>query len=411
MSILLLVPAAAWGADGLHFAIEGLDPAVSALSYQSEGGTWQPIDPVLLQFFTEYRPHPSEVLHLRLYSDALKGTVEYPYRWDETKGTWIHGLPTVGYRITLDHMGGSGGSTHCVATTGDPLPASLVAPSRLGFTFGGYYDAREGGVQYYSSSMDGLVRWQGSRGVTLYARWRPSCYLIALQADQRTVDTLAKIHDQRLLLSTPPLTRDGYRFTGWNTREDGEGEQYAVEVPAHRNEEITLYAMWEPRAVGEGSKAQLALGSFLSLFRASEAIEHVYPYRYGGGLFIELALPSAQNFIYSFEVGVHRASSNNMWALSYLLVDGSIVAGYRFGNLDGVHLVPSLSYGVMGYLLEGSSLGSDTYASHQIGLALSLRAPLGARMAWYAKPAIKLVLEPSTAGFVTGLDGGLLIRL
>ena len=47
-----------------------------------------------------------------------------------------------------------------------------------------------------------------------------------------------------MTLSTETPTRDGYTFTGWNTKTDGTGTSYAPGDSYTANEDVTLYAQW-----------------------------------------------------------------------------------------------------------------------------------------------------------------------
>ncbi len=82
------------------------------------------------------------------------------------------------------------------------------------------------------------------------------------------------------------FTRDGYAFTGWNTRSNGRGTAYAPGDPVTLTANITLYAQWtsaytvflDPNgAAGEAVRQEIARG-------ASAAIPVVPFTRYGGVL-------------------------------------------------------------------------------------------------------------------------------
>ena len=52
------------------------------------------------------------------------------------------------YTVTFDSQGGSGGTASVTATYGSAMP-SVTPPTRTGYTFKGYYDAKSGGNKYY----------------------------------------------------------------------------------------------------------------------------------------------------------------------------------------------------------------------------------------------------------------------
>ena len=92
------------------------------------------------------------------------------------------------YTVTLDKQSGSGGTSSVTATYDKALPAPITAPTRAGYTFGGYYTAANGsGTQYYSSIgytwSDRL--WKTTSASTLYAKWTAKTCTVTLNGRQR----------------------------------------------------------------------------------------------------------------------------------------------------------------------------------------------------------------------------------
>ena len=78
---------------------------------------------------------------------------------------------TTSYTITFNKDGGSGGSSSVSAQKGQSMPYA-TAPTKKGYTFGGYYTSRNGqGTKYYSDSMSSSRSWDKTKNVTLYAYW------------------------------------------------------------------------------------------------------------------------------------------------------------------------------------------------------------------------------------------------
>ncbi|OWA35810.1 hypothetical protein B9G55_07930 [Saccharibacillus sp. O16] len=73
--------------------------------------------------------------------------------------------------VILNDNGGSGGSGSIEAVYNQPMPAAKT-PSRDRYTFDGYYDQLNGGVQYYNADLSSARSWDktGSENV-LYAHW------------------------------------------------------------------------------------------------------------------------------------------------------------------------------------------------------------------------------------------------
>ncbi|GHS88467.1 hypothetical protein FACS189487_06820 [Campylobacterota bacterium] len=75
------------------------------------------------------------------------------------------------FTVTLDRQSGSGGTASVVATYGQAMPTA-TAPTRAGYTFGGYWtETNGGGTQYYSAAMASLQSYTLLEGITLYAKW------------------------------------------------------------------------------------------------------------------------------------------------------------------------------------------------------------------------------------------------
>jgi hypothetical protein len=105
------------------------------------------------------------------------------------------------YTVTFDKQSGMGGSNSVLATYDSPMPAAS-APTRNGFTFGGYYSGTNGtGIGYYSDTMVSLGTWDVANTATLYAQWtlKPAITI--------TADSNNKTYDGT------PLTGSGYSLT------------------------------------------------------------------------------------------------------------------------------------------------------------------------------------------------------
>lgn len=90
-------------------------------------------------------------------------------------------------------------------------------------------------------------------GDTLYtARYRPAVYKVRFDANGGTGTMADQSHtyDRRQALTANAFAREGYRFTGWNTRGDGKGKaftdkQTVTNLLAHDGATGVLYAQWE----------------------------------------------------------------------------------------------------------------------------------------------------------------------
>lgn len=90
-------------------------------------------------------------------------------------------------------------------------------------------------------------------GDTVYtARYRPAVYKVRFDANGGTGAMADQSHtyDRKQALTANAFTREGYRFTGWNTRGDGKGKaftdkQTVTNLLAHDGATGVLYAQWE----------------------------------------------------------------------------------------------------------------------------------------------------------------------
>ena len=88
--------------------------------------------------------------------------------------------------------------------------------------------------------------------VVYTAQYRPAVYKIRFDANGGTgaMSEQSHTYDRRQTLTANAFTREGYRFTGWNTRGDGKGkaftdEQAVSNLLTHDGATGVLYAQWE----------------------------------------------------------------------------------------------------------------------------------------------------------------------
>lgn len=157
--------------------------------------------------------------------------------------------------ITFDVNGGNGQAnmTSLTVEQGSVIGTTLDnrtpgAPNYMHFA--GWYDAITGGTQYTSSS-----RAPYSKTLTLYARWEPNSYWITFNKNASNGVSGVMVNMTCLVgtsynLNGNAFSRDGYKFTGWNTKADGSGVPYAdgeriSNLTYTHGDTVTLYAQWE----------------------------------------------------------------------------------------------------------------------------------------------------------------------
>ncbi|MDY0288015.1 MAG: chitobiase/beta-hexosaminidase C-terminal domain-containing protein [Sphaerochaeta sp.] len=94
--------------------------------------------------------------------DKVSDTVVLYARWNNT------------FDVILDYRDGLLGKETVSITYGSAMPAA-TAPTRDGYTFGGYYSKEAGaGTQYYNESMESTNNWDKIFDSKLYAYWTSS---------------------------------------------------------------------------------------------------------------------------------------------------------------------------------------------------------------------------------------------
>ena len=162
------------------------------------------------------------------------------------------------YTVTFDKQNGTGGSTSAAATFNSAMPA-ITVPARTGYTFGGYYTAKNGGgTQYYTSSGASARNWNITANTTLYAKWTANTYTIIYNSNKPsgasseiTGLTASSTHTYDVAGS---LTANGYSlvgrtFKGWATSANGSvlyGDEDTVKnLTSSANGKYNLYAVWQ----------------------------------------------------------------------------------------------------------------------------------------------------------------------
>ena len=114
---------------------------------------------------------------------VMDGTKFYP----TASGTYYAVWTANTYAVTLNKQSGSGGTSSVTATYGSAMP-SATAPTRSGYTFGGYYTGTNGtGTQYYTASMASARTWNLTSNTTLYAKWTASNFTVTFDANGGTI--------------------------------------------------------------------------------------------------------------------------------------------------------------------------------------------------------------------------------
>ncbi|MBR2265306.1 MAG: InlB B-repeat-containing protein, partial [Paludibacteraceae bacterium] len=173
---------------------------------------------------------------------TLTSTTDNPTTVKATStGTVRANFSALHYDVTLNANGGTGDDVTVEAIYDDDMPTEdksskdLVAPTKTGYDFAGYYDdADEGeGTQYYDEDLNSASIWDKASTATLYAHWTAKDYTVTLDKQSGATgysdagdipnQTVTYNDDLPTITGTVPIGATGYKFVGFYTAASGGG--------------------------------------------------------------------------------------------------------------------------------------------------------------------------------------------
>ncbi len=168
------------------------------------------------------------------------------------------------YTITFDAQGGTTTLNSLSVIYGSNQNNKLdtnLNPTKVGYTFDGWFDAPTGGNQVYKMSNGSCMKgaywtnpwdvsgtgatWQYPNNVTLYAHWTPNTYTVNFNANGGEVATTStSVIFDTTYGTLPTPTRTGYTFMGWYT-DSVNGNKVESSTAVTIADTQTLYAHWE----------------------------------------------------------------------------------------------------------------------------------------------------------------------
>lgn len=150
----------------------------------------------------------------------------------------------IGLNTAGDVVLGSQSTTITLQPNGGTLPeyslvegAALPIPSRIGYTFAGWYGNPE-----FTGDPVTDVPTGSTVNLTFYAAWTPNTYTVTFDANGGSVSQTSAVTVAGKLTSLPTPTYDGYDFLGWYTQKDGGDE---VTTNTVFTKDTTIYAHWQ----------------------------------------------------------------------------------------------------------------------------------------------------------------------
>ena len=142
------------------------------------------------------------------------------------------------YTITFNPNGGLL-DVASKTVTYDSTYGELPVPTRVGYTFAGWWTSASGGSQKSASSIVDTLSNQ-----TLYAHWNANYYTVKLDPNGGYVSSTSfSVRYDSTYNCLPVPTRTGYRFDGWYTEAQG-GDQVKNTDKVTITSELKLYAHW-----------------------------------------------------------------------------------------------------------------------------------------------------------------------
>ena len=169
------------------------------------------------------------------YTAKNGGTKVTPTTTMGAANTTVYAYWTVNsYTLTFDGNGGRPTETSRTVQYGSQY-STLPTATRTGYTFQGWYTAKNGGSQVSPATT------MGASDTTVYAHWAIKSYIVAFDsAGGSAVDAQKVQYGSRISRPADP-TRTGYTFQGWYTAKNG-GTRYDFDKAV--TGDVTLYARW-----------------------------------------------------------------------------------------------------------------------------------------------------------------------
>lgn len=140
------------------------------------------------------------------------------------------------YTVTLNANGGD--AMDAITVTYDDKYTALTDAARTGYTFVGWFTAKDGGDEVKSTD---TVTTAGDH--TLYACWTAKTYTLTLDANGgEAMEAITVTYDGKYSALTDAM-RAGYDFAGWFTAKEGGTEVKATDTVTTASDH-TLYAHW-----------------------------------------------------------------------------------------------------------------------------------------------------------------------
>jgi uncharacterized repeat protein (TIGR02543 family) len=153
------------------------------------------------------------------------------------------------YTVTFDGQGATveaNPATKSVASPATTVGTLPDAPTKTGYTFGGWFSQTAGAGTEFTASTP------VSAPITVHAKWTINSYTVTYDGNGNSSGTVppTSTHQYGTMVTTADntgaLAKTGYVFMGWKTSKDETGTSYAAGTGFFTMgaENVTLYATW-----------------------------------------------------------------------------------------------------------------------------------------------------------------------
>ncbi len=156
------------------------------------------------------------------------------------------------YTVAYELNGGVNHADNPASYTVESETVALNAPTRKGYTFGGWYEAADLSGTAVTQIPQGSV---GSK--RFYAKWNAITYTVTYDADGGTnPDNAPTVHTYGTETVLPTPVWEGHVFEGWFTDSSFSGSALTALAADGYTENITLYAKWRVKTAPDPTLVQ-----------------------------------------------------------------------------------------------------------------------------------------------------------
>ncbi|WP_052098906.1 InlB B-repeat-containing protein [Paenibacillus stellifer] len=305
------------------------------------------------------------------YSNAAL-TTAYNFNAPVTKNVTLYAKWVKdSYTVSFNSNGGTAISAVAVPY-GTPV-AQPEAPTKAGYTFGGWYVNAALTTKYiFSAAVED--------DLTLYAKWTPIVHTISFNTGGGSSVAVQKVNDGGTATLPRAPTKEGYGFDGWYT---DEALIMPYDFSAPVTDDLTLYAKWKANSytVSFNSNGGTAVSSQAVAYGAP-AQQPAAPVKTGytfGGWYSDSALTTVYDFGAPVQgnVTLYAKWTVNSYTITFEPNGGTAVSiqTIAYGQTAALPTAPAKT----GYAFGG------WYLDEELTVAYSFQSPVIGDLTLYAK--------------------------